>query len=257
MEESTNIKVLDRALLLIEELDKGPRGVNELAKVCGLNPASTFRILKTLLAHGFVWQGEDEKYSIGTRLSYVSSNHSFLSELCETAYYRMKKLSDTEHEAMNLVVRDYDRCYIICQSRTGKIVDYVPPVGTYLPFHASACGKILLAGLDETTRDRILDSIDYKKLTDSTITSREEFVSGLCKAREQGFAIDAHESQAEGFCVAVPVRDKKGGTIAALSFSGFIGRRTVDEVDHYVKLLKAASAEITDELFEKETKIES
>ena len=47
----------------------------------------------------------------------------------------------------------------------------------------------------------------------------------------------------------MPIYSPEGEIIAALSFSGFIGRRTVSEIDHYVGLLKTASKEISEELF--------
>ena len=119
-----------------------------------------------------------------------------------------------------------------------------------------------MSEIKEPMLGEILDSIDYKRMTASTICSKEEFMKELAAVRERGFALDAHESQEEGFCIAVPVRAAKGaargggrGTgegeiIAALSFSGFIGQKTVGEIDHYVKLLHGASAEITARLFD-------
>ncbi len=250
MEETSNVKVLERGLIILETLSDGkPLGVNEIAKLCSLSPATTFRLLRTLCARGWVWQDGDEKYMAGVRMNYISAQRSFLSMLREIAYFRMAKLSESEHEAMNLVVRELDKCYILGQSRTGKIVDYVPPVGTVLPFHASACGKVLLSGLEPTKRDRILDGIDFRKMTESTITSREKFLKALEEVKAQGYALDRHESQEEGFCIAVPIYSPEGEIIAALSFSGFIGRRTVSEIDHYVGLLKTASKEISEELF--------
>ena len=248
--EENNSKVLDRALTLLEKLSElGQCGVNELAKECNLSPATSFRLLRTLCSHGWVRQSDDDKYSVGIRLSYIQSQRSFLAALREVAYFRMASLSESEHEAMNLVVRDLCRCYILGQSRTSKIVDYVPPVGTELPFHASACGKVLLSELPENIRSHILDRIDFRRFTDGTICDRETFVSELGKVRAEGFALDNHESQEEGFCIAVPVRSQDGGIIAALSFSGFIGQKTVSEIDRYVGLLKAASSDITKELF--------
>ena len=250
MEENNNSKVLERGLVILEVLSDGnPLGVNEIAKLCSLSPATTFRLLRTLCSRGWVWQDKDEKYMAGVRMSYIPAQRSFLTMLREIAYYRMAKLSESEHEAMNLVVREFDKCYILGQSRTGKIVDYVPPVGTVLPFHASACGKVLLSGLDDSERGHILDGVDFRKMTDSTITDRNEFLKALEEVRSQGYALDRHESQEEGFCIAVPIYDNERKIIAALSFSGFIGRKTVDEIDHYVKLLKTASSEITKELF--------
>ena len=250
MEENNNVKVLERALLILDLLSDGkPLGVNEIAKLCSLSPATAYRLLRTLCSHGWVWQDKDEKYMAGIRMTYIPAQRSFLTMLREIAYFRMAKLSEAEHEAMNLVVREFDRCYILGQSRTGKIVDYVPPIGTALPFHASACGKVLLSEMPEAERDKILDGIEFRKLTGSTITSREDFLLALEEVRRQGYALDRHESQEEGFCIAVPIRSPEGKIIAALSFSGFIGRKTVSEIDYYVGLLVGASKEITEELF--------
>ena len=47
----------------------------------------------------------------------------------------------------------------------------------------------------------------------------------------------------------VPIRASDGEIIAALSFSGFIGQKTVNEIDYYVNLLNNASREITGRLF--------
>ncbi len=251
METNGNIKVLEKALTVLDVVKdaKQPTGVNEIAKICGLSAATTFRILKTFKNSGWVYQDENEKYTVGHKISYVTEKNNFYTALKETAYFTMRDLTAQEKQAMNLVVREEDKCRIIGQSRTTKIVDYTPPVGTLLPFHASACGKVLLAYAPEAIRDAILSSIDYVKMTKSTITSREDLENELEKIRTQGYAVDAHESQEEGFCMAVPVFDPDGGVLAALSFSGFIGQRDVDEVDRYVKLLKQASEKITANVF--------
>ena len=264
MEETGNVKALEKALCVLDAVRDAdsPLGVNEIAKICGMSAATVYRMLRTMRSHGWVYQDENEKYTVGYKISLATCGTSFRLAMRETAYHVMARLSESEHEAMNLVVRDPDKCYILGQSRTTKIVDYVPPVGTVLPLHASACGKILLSEIKEPMLGEILDSIDYKRMTASTICSKEEFMKELAAVRERGFALDAHESQEEGFCIAVPVRAAKGAArgggcgagegeiIAALSFSGFIGQKTVGEIDHYVKLLHGASAEITARLFD-------
>ena len=156
-----------------------PLGVNEIAKICGMSAATVYRMLRTMRSHGWVYQDENEKYTVGYKISLATFGTSFRLAMRETAYHVMARLSESEHEAMNLVVRDPDKCYILGQSRTTKIVDYVPPVGTVLPLHASACGKILLSEIKEPMLGEILDSIDYKRMTASTILH-----SRSCPGRE-------------------------------------------------------------------------
>ena len=243
MEEKTNVRVLERALTILDLLrdDMTPLGVNEIAKRCGISSATTFRLLKTMCNYGWVYQDAEEKYTLGYKITMVTEKKSFLLMLKEVSYLIMARLSEAEQEAMNLVVRELDRCYILGQSRTEKIVDYVPPIGTVLPFHASACGKLLLSELTEPLFSELLDAIDFRRMTDKTITDKTAFLAELEKIRAQGYALDKHESQNEGFCIAVPIRSDAGEIIAALSFSGFI--------DYYVSLLKNAAAEIQRKLF--------
>lgn len=253
MESKENvIKVLEKALIIldiIKESDR-PLGVNEISKLCSVNLTTSFRILKTLKMRGWVYQDENDKYIIGHKVSFVTEKSNFYLALKEIAYYTMVRLSATVSQAMNLIVRENEKCFILQQSRTEKFLDYVPPIGTIVPIYASAGGKILLSELPDLILEEILDITEFKPLTKYTITRRTVFLKELDKVRQLGYAIDAHESQEEGFCLAVPVRSKDGEIIAALSFSGFIGKISENEIDNYYQILKKGSAEITENLYQ-------
>ena len=62
------IKMLDNALMILDALRVGSKklGVNEIAKQCGINPSTAFRILKTLEVNGWVFQcGDDLRAGAG------------------------------------------------------------------------------------------------------------------------------------------------------------------------------------------------
>ena len=248
-----SVKTLEKALTILDIIKESdhPLGVNEISKLCPINLTTVFRILKTLKSGGWVYQDENDKYIVGQKISYVTEKTNFYLAFKEIAYYTMVRLTAQESQAMNLIVRENEKCYILQQSRTEKIIDYVPPKGTFLPIYASAGGKVLLAGLPEDIRHQILDIIELKPLTKHTITDRTALIEELKNVIEMGYAVDAHESQDGGFCVAVPVRGVDGEMIAALSFSGFIGQFTESEINYYYKLLKKASGDITDNLFKR------
>ena len=72
------IKMLEHALVVLDFLrsKREPIGVNEIAKSCGLNPSTTFRILKTLEQSGWVFQFNDRRYITGQKISFVTEKNN-------------------------------------------------------------------------------------------------------------------------------------------------------------------------------------
>jgi IclR family KDG regulon transcriptional repressor len=160
----------------------------------------------------------------------------------------MRETSAAESRAMNLIVRNYEKCFILQQVRTGKAVEYLPPIGTELPIYASGGGKVLLAALSPTLLQEILQMIELKPLTKQTLIKKVDLMQELEKVKANGCALDAHESVEQGYCIAVPVSHSEGSVIAALSFSGFIGDFDDVDLDHYCQVLGATAQKITQSL---------
>lgn len=254
MEAQNNIetiKMLDKALSVLETLrtSKVRLGVNEIAKRCDLNPSTTFRILKTLEVNGWVFQCSDDRYLIGQKISFVTEKNNLFLALKDIASFTMNRYTGQLHQAMNLIVRDGGDCFILQQSRTKSLFDYVAPINTAMPFYACAGGKILLSELPILVVDKLLETTPLEPLTPHTITSAEAFWNELRSVARQGYAFDFQESSPNGSCIAVPVRDDEGTIIASLSFSGFIGIDSTDVLLPYLPGLKEASAEISHNLF--------
>lgn len=245
------IKMVERALSVLDTLRSStiPIGVNDIAKLCSLNPSTAFRILKTLETTGWVFQCNDGRYIPGQKISFMTEKNNLYLALKEVAAYTMNQYTQKYDRAMNLIVRDENVCYILQQSRTKNLVDYVPPLHASMPFYACAGGKILLSELPIFLADKIIESCNMVALTPHTITNPEKFWQELRTVAKQGYALDHMESSESGSCIAVAVRDHEGTIIAALSFSGFIGVQDTDTLLEYVPALREASREISSNLF--------
>lgn len=250
-QSTDTIKMVERALTVLDTLRnrKEPMGVNEIAKTCSISLSTSFRILKTLEATGWVYQCNDDRYITGQKLSFMTDRNNLYLALKEISAITMNEYTWKYDKAMNLIVREYNSCYILQQSRTKNLVDYVPPINTVLPFYACAGGKILLSELPVILAEHIIEAGPMEPLTPYTITNPDEFWKELRTVAKQGYAIDHRESSENGSCISVAVRDHEGTIIAALSFSGFIGIENTDDLLQYVPYLKDASREITGNLF--------
>lgn len=245
------IKMVEKALTVLDFL-RGCRdamGVNDIAKICHLNPSTAFRILKTLELSGWVYQTQDGRYITGQKISFVTEKDNLYLALREVSLFVMREYTAKYNQAMNLLVRDGAYCTILQQSRTNNLLDYTPPVRTTLPFYCCAGGKILLSELPTSLTQQIIESCEWKPMTPYTITDPQKFWQAIRETSQRGYAFDHNESILNGSCIAVPVRNHLGTIIATLSFSGFIGVEDTSSLLTYLPALQEASAEISRRMF--------
>jgi len=114
-------------------------------------------------------------------------------------------------------------------------------VGKRAHLHCTALGKILLTYLPEEERRKILEQKGLPRLTEKTITDKEELEKELNRIKKQGFALDRGENEKDVYCIAAPIKNYQGKVIAAISISGPVYRIDINKQNH----LKEALIEIT------------
>jgi IclR family acetate operon transcriptional repressor len=108
------------------------------------------------------------------------------------------------------------------------------------PLHASGIGKALLAhaGAERLAR---LTARGLRGYTAHTITYAARLGEEFEEVRRCGYSLD-NEERAEGMrCVAAPIRDVFGETVAGLSVSGPVSRVTPERVPAFAREVIAAA----------------
>jgi DNA-binding IclR family transcriptional regulator len=90
--------------------------------------------------------------------------------------------------------------------------------GERRPLHATGLGKAILAWQPANVMNRIA-SQKLQRFTKRTICSAAELKQELKATRKRGYAIDDEEGVAGLRCVAAPIFDAFGQSVAALSMS--------------------------------------
>jgi DNA-binding IclR family transcriptional regulator len=120
-------------------------------------------------------------------------------------------------------------------------------VGTRLPVHCTALGKVLIGCCPEGQReayDRTLSaSGGLASRTRHTIVDPDKFFEHLRTVAGQGFATDHGECEIGLTCAAAPVYDANGRVAAALSLSAPSVRMSEDELIGEVLPQVTAAAE--------------
>ena len=82
-----------------------------------------------------------------------------------------------------------------------------------------------------------------------TITTPSALRAELKKVRQRGFAVDDREHQANMRCIAVPVRDRDGRVVAALSATDAAERMTAPRQEEVRALLFEAARRLGAKLY--------
>jgi DNA-binding IclR family transcriptional regulator len=195
--------------------------MTELSRWTGLPKSTTHRLLGLLCDAGFVCRAKNVYY---LRSSVMELGALALGgdarTLRETALPFMSDLGDATSQTVHLAVLDgYDVIYL--EKLHGHTSVVVPSrVGSRLPAHASALGKVLLAHSPQGYMDAFLKR-PMRRMTPRTVSAPGQLAAALGGTRRDGLAHDYEEVREGVSCVAAPIRGVKGSVIAAVSVCGW------------------------------------
>ncbi|MBI1894542.1 MAG: IclR family transcriptional regulator [Candidatus Rokubacteria bacterium] len=121
-------------------------------------------------------------------------------------------------------------------------MDFKP--GSRVPMHCTAIGKLLLAFAPRRRREELLRSGPLKAHTGNTITKPSLLRRELLEIRRRGHSEDNEEFLVGVCCLAVPVKDRRGKTVAGLAVSAPSARFPLEKARAYLPDLQACAAEL-------------
>jgi len=195
---------LDSGLDVLELLAAGPATLTALARSAGMSKSGVHSLLATLHRRGFVDRGGEGEYRLGIKAWELGSAAAPMEIIRHTAPH-MERLARDLSEGVILGLLDgFDVVYI-------HLVDSPQPVrvhtgvGDRIRAHCTSTGLALLAALPEEELRAILPA-RLARITEDTITDREELLRELQRIRVRGYAVNRGGWQVEvgGAAVAVP-----------------------------------------------------
>jgi IclR family acetate operon transcriptional repressor len=240
-----------RALTLLEAVVAGGEtGLTQLAEVVELSPSTTHRLLATLVASGYVAQGEENGlYGVGPKLRVVADRALAVSPgLLHTAQGEMLAVRDRYDETVNLVELQGWKALYVDQVESSRPVRMFNQVGNLVDLHASAAGKAMLAHQMPEMIEAFLASAPFKRMTERTISQASGLRVELERIRESGYSLDNQERDDGVVCVAAPVLISGTVSRAAVSMSGPVDRMERLDLDRVGSSLAKAALAIAEKL---------
>lgn len=249
--KTENAAAVLKVFTVLESLAEERRAsLAEIAQRAMTSKTTAHRLLQTMVDLGYVEQEpETEKYGLTLKLfglgARVLRGQEDLLRSCDR---EMGKLSRATGESINLgVMDDFDqRVAYIHKYDSAYALSMQSTLGKRNPLHSTSLGKALLAFRDDDEIRERVAVMDLRKLAPRTITDREALLAELQATRARGYAEEIEESEAGVRCMAVPVMDHAGRSVAAISIAFPLVRFDETRKSEYVRLLtdagRAASA---------------
>lgn len=206
-----NVGVLDKAMLLVDALEGGPRSLAELVAITAVPRATAHRLAVALEAHGLVRRDPAGRFALGLRLTALGRAATAAFPLAQLARPALEALRDETGESVQLYVPDAGGRRCVASLESPSELRTIVEVGAVLPLDAGSAGKVL---------------------------------SGDPSAR-RGWAESVGEREAGVASVSAPVLGPDGSVVAAIGVSGPIPRTTRQPGRRYAAAVLRAAAAVT------------
>jgi len=241
------VPALMRGLQALQALsvDRRKLTLSEIAEAVGVNRSSAYRLVYTLDHMGFLKLDPLTKtYALGPQALRIGYAYLSSRDLVAVAAPYLEQLRDATGWSAHLGELQGREVVYLARMATRRSVASNIQVGTRLPAHATAMGRVLLSALPEGEvralyRDEKLAA--HSSQTPSTI---EGLLAQLKVDRANGFVLQEAGFDPGVSSVAAPVRDVAGQVVAAINVTAVTILTREGELHGSLKseVLKAAEA---------------
>jgi len=178
------------------------QGIRQLADKTDLPKASVYRLIKSLQTMGYVQQHSASKqYAVTAQLfSFIQHLTSHFQPTKRTTIFLREAAQKVGYSVYLSMLMGTRSCVVAASGPFGDTA----VLGTSGPAYATACGKALVAQLEEKCWADYAPPLDAEPETQWTNVSPERFIAELKRCREKGIFVSERENS-QHCAMAAPV----------------------------------------------------
>ncbi len=234
------MKSLHKVLDIIDTVaDLGSVGIRDLSIKTGFPPATTHRIVSTLVKRRYLKQDPVSKsYSLSLRFLELGTKVQQQFNLVSLVRPHLERLMAETKESANLAVQDGDEVVYLDHVRsTHSMLQSFTRLGARVPLYTTGVGKMFLSQWPAEDVDHYLSRTKRPSHTSHTLSESTDLRDELRRIRELGYAIDNEEMEEGVRCVAALIFDHSGHAAAAISISGAVLRIPMSRIDELGEII--------------------
>jgi len=237
-----------RSLYILEALARAgtPLTPTDINETLGLPKPTIHRLCKRLEKEGFLEKDLDgRRYLPGKRLRVVARDVLGFNRFLQARQAVLRRLSERVGETCNIALPEEAGMVYLERIETRWPLRVQLPVGSLVPFHCTASGKLYLASLPHARRESLVRMLDLTAHAPNTMTAADELLTALETIADTEIGTDNEEFVEGMVAVAVPIRDDSGRLVATLAMHGPSQRLSLDDALALIAPLREAARELT------------
>ena len=238
-----------RLLQIVEHVARAgvPVFPSVLADALDLPKPTIHRLLATAEDEGFLQRDVDGRsFGPGRRLRKLAANTLSSQRVRTERLAIMQALADQVGETCNLAAPGRAGMVYLDRIDTHWPLRIQLPIGTQVPFHCTASGKIYLSSLRADKLDRLLNSMSLERRTAQTMTNAKRLRAELAATKARGYSSDNEEFMDGMTAIAVAIRDSEKRLLTTLSIHAPIQRHGIESLKQYLTVLHKAAENLAE-----------
>ena len=245
-----------RSFAILEHVASARTPVDVLDIIASLKlpKATAYRLVDWFVTQGYLAREPGRRRLIvGPKLTKLAFGALSSSMRHDTPHVVLQRLVHTLNETCNIgTLLNGEVVYLDRVEAEHWPLRLHYTIGSRVPLHCSAIGKLFLALAASPRRRRLLQSLDLRRFTDTTITDGARLDAELRQIRKEQVSFDREEYLVGVVCMAVPVIGKNGEMLAALAIQAPEARMNVQTARRHLPALRNAASELA-EIFQDKT----
>ena len=221
---------LEKGLSIIECFDDAnPRlTASQAGMRCGLTRTAARRYLLTLGHLGYV-QSDGKLFWLTPRVLRLGQSYLESARLPRIVQPFLQRVTAGTQESAYVSVMDSDDIVYIARNGASRAMNTGYVLGARVQAQVTAAGLLMLALRGAEWVDSWLATHELRTYTSFTINSKERMRIETARVRSQGWALSEQQLDLYFRGVAVPLRDRHGEVVGALSVTMPMGHESSED----------------------------
>jgi IclR family transcriptional regulator, pca regulon regulatory protein len=214
------IEGLGKGLRVIEAFDdEHPRLTpSDTAARTGISRTAARRYLLSLVHFGYA-ATDGKLFWLMPRVLRLGQSYLGAARLPRLVQPFIQRVSMQCGETVNLSVLDGHEVVYVARSNSPRLVSIGFQVGARAPAHVVTPGVVMLSTFDDVALDRWIAAHEFTVFTVQGVADPQRFRDDVLVARTQGWGITERQLEPSLRGIAVPLKDRRGRCVGALSIT--------------------------------------